>query len=40
MKDVEGLRKLKHVSRWKIEQSVLMAATGFNLVRMTKLLAD
>ena len=38
MKDVAGLRKLKHVGRWKIEQSVLMAATAFNLVRMSKLL--
>ena len=40
MKDVAGLRKLKHVGRWKIDQSVLMAATAFNLVRMTRLLAD
>lgn len=38
IKDVAGLRKLKHVGRWKIEQSVLMAATAFNLVRMSKLL--
>ena len=40
MKAVSGPRKARHVGRWRLEQSVLMAATAFNLVRMAKLLSS
>ena len=39
IKDIAGLRKSRHVGRWKLEQNVLMAATAYNLIRMSRIAA-
>ena len=38
-KAIAGLRRSKHVGRWKIKQQVEPAAAAYNLVRMTRHLA-
>ena len=38
-KTVGGLRRCRHVGRWKIRQQVEMTAAAYNLVRMRRLLA-
>lgn len=38
-KVIAGLRRAKHVGRWKIKQQVELTAAAYNLVRMRRLLA-
>ena len=38
-KTIAGLRRLKHVGRWKIKQQVELTAAAYNLVRMRRLMA-
>jgi hypothetical protein len=38
-KVIGGLRRSRHVGRWKIRQQVELAAAAYNLVRMRRLLA-
>jgi hypothetical protein len=38
-KTVGGLRRSRHVCRWKIAQRVELTAAAYNLVRMRRLLA-
>jgi len=39
LKTVSGLRRTRHVGRWKIKQQLEVAAAAFNLVRMVRLRA-
>ena len=39
VKTIGGLRRSRHVGRWKIRQHLELAAAAYNLVRMRRLLA-
>ena len=39
LKTVSGLRRTRHVGRWKIEQQLEVGAAAFNLVKMVRLRA-